>query len=823
MMRWMRLAEGQTRLLIKEKRERREKGVITVFFSLILLVILSLITTMVESARLSACNGIAGSIVELSAKSLLSSYYLPLYENYHVFGYWNEGEELEAHDGLTSEFRWYLQQNVGNNAWLDMEMTMAGVEDVTVLTERNGAFFYEQALQYSKYQGVELAAEQILEALGVLSQTDNTAYVLQKKYEAESSAAKAENTVLLLAGCIDGFVVEDGFFQRNWLGRLKTSDSFVKKLVPGLAGQASVYLESKELYKAQKSHYENPSELLTSIQKYKTEIEESREILSILCENEAELEKEYQNHYENFEEEDVNRKYLEESLEQIRKSIAEYGQHISGLIGNCSIRINRLQRLVRQTEERTAEALELLRQIKEEKEAARSELEAYVQELEGEKEQLQPELYEELLLESQSILEEYQKENSIGMIADISALEEALLHNQECLEGASASLGYLNPGESGSGSWNQYINMAAAKLESLELEAFQFKYEQLFAAEEENNFTELAGQLMEYGVLALVLEKPEEISDAYMSGEELPSERYVKRGTKEKNIELSDLLSGELEAGSTGYGEKAVELLNAGAEALLEQLLYQIYLTEHFPAYVDFLEESETETAEEKEGKVAGLLYQREYIIGGEEQDSSNLANVASKMLFLRFMLNLTTILCNHECRAQAKSAAVSIVGFTGISALVSVLQFLIELIWAAECALIECAALFMGGECAFFTSGSKLAVSFSELLAFNRTTMFTKAEALKKNSAAGVLKDYDGYLIMFSLFQNKELRTLRTMDVIQQVMQLNYSSDFRFSDCIGGVAVKAEFEIPYRFLIYDREKRGGRGIQKTISYGISY
>ena len=60
--------------------EREEKGAITAFFSLSLLLIIALLTVLLESAHVGACRGIAERIMEVSVKSLLGSYSLPLYE-----------------------------------------------------------------------------------------------------------------------------------------------------------------------------------------------------------------------------------------------------------------------------------------------------------------------------------------------------------------------------------------------------------------------------------------------------------------------------------------------------------------------------------------------------------------------------------------------------------------------------------------------------------------------------------------------------------------------------------------------------------------------
>ncbi|MBQ9118967.1 MAG: hypothetical protein IJY09_02785 [Lachnospiraceae bacterium] len=801
--------------MIKQDRGQSKNGVITVFFSLVLLLILTLVTTMVEAARVSASRAIAQSVMELSTKSVLGSYYLPLYENYHVFGYWNEGEEPGSYEQLSAEWSWYLQQNTEPGGWVDIELNNGLVEGVTTLTDENGAFFYEQVLQYAKYQSVELAAEELLEALGILSQTEHTAQVMQRKYEAEATAARVEGKVLELAGCIDGFVVEDGFFTRNWLGRIKTADSFVKMLVPGFDGLESVYLDSSELYEVQKGNYRNPLEMLSSIHRIREVVVTAKENLPQLYEEEERLAKEYEELKKLLMEEEELGARLER-LTTLREMIAEQEMLVQEGSAECLARWNTLQKLVGEAQSKTSRAAELLEQIMQEKEEAEKELKSYMQELQAKKEQLEPTLYEELLTEAEELLTEYGEKDGLGMLSDSSGMKEALYHNEKCLAAAKACFEGISLLESTATEWSEGRARIEEELGTLRLETLRFQYDGLFAAEEENAFSDFAKELMEYGILALVLEEPEKISEACISENELPSAGYG--GNRFAGlVGLKALLSGEIGAGLSGYSEQASGWLGAGAEALLEQILYLVYVEQHFPCYSNFLESEATEQDEE----VEGLLYQREYIIGGELKDDSNLAAIISKILSLRFAMNLTAILCSSECRNQAKATATAIVGFTGISALVYALQFIIELIWAAECALVECAALLMGGECSFLVSGSRLAVGFSELLGFNKTVMLTKARTYQ--NAGGILKSYEEYLRLFLFLEDKELRTLRTMDVVQQVLQLNASENFRLAECIGRLQVQAELKIPYRFLIYNRDEAGGTGISENLSFGTSY
>ena len=68
------------------------KGSITVFLSLILVLLFSFILTTLEAARICGARAYASMITELAGESFLASYYYPLFQNYRLFGV-NEGDE----------------------------------------------------------------------------------------------------------------------------------------------------------------------------------------------------------------------------------------------------------------------------------------------------------------------------------------------------------------------------------------------------------------------------------------------------------------------------------------------------------------------------------------------------------------------------------------------------------------------------------------------------------------------------------------------------------------------------------------------------------
>ena len=72
----------------------KQKGSITVFLSLILLLILSVVCTVIESTRLSCAYSRSNEITYMALDSCFSSYAKEVFEDYGIMIMWKNQEEL---------------------------------------------------------------------------------------------------------------------------------------------------------------------------------------------------------------------------------------------------------------------------------------------------------------------------------------------------------------------------------------------------------------------------------------------------------------------------------------------------------------------------------------------------------------------------------------------------------------------------------------------------------------------------------------------------------------------------------------------------------
>ncbi len=810
----------------------RKEGVITAFFALVLLLVIAMFLCLAESARLTACNRIGQSILRFGTKSLLGSYDLALYENYHIFGR-SMGEEDEAKKELSQELSWYMKQNLSGNSWLSLQADKPEITEISTLTKEDGAMFYAQAIQYEKYREVKEFAEWIVSAVQETKKAEKVGVLIQKSLEASESAAKAEATLTELLGCLDGFVVEEGALVRSFFGKLKTVENFAKKLVPYGAGEW-ILAGNSELYAVQKKNYHDPVrelEAIIEIQKRIGSLEESisymqkqYELLywdSQNTEPTGQGSKKEENNEEREEakqeEQDNERgEEIAERIQQLSESISAMENERSASQNILRTQLSNIREKIEGARASSQKALELLLRLEMERDMAREELTAYGAELSEFSGEVPDALYKELTRQNTEIITNFSNKNSIGILEDIEGMRKALEDNLILFDATLACIGNVEANSFDGVQVISGITAAAANLLSLNLRGLVLDYGKVTVPERNNPYPKLAKKFFKYGILSLVVDEEDRISGGRLPDSHLPSALYTKEKESGGKFSFRKLFGEDGEdAFSLSFGDTDGFLTKAAGE-MTEEYLYLSYLKRHFAAFAD--ENDLSASMKEAEG----LLYQLEYIIEGEESDKDNLSEIATKIFLVRFAVNLAVIFASHESRAEIKTAAATAVGFTGIGALIIFAELLIGMLWAAECALTEVGGLFLSGEVPFFPTSRSLAVPFNKLSRVSKEFWQQSAKKYTKSKADGILKNYREYLYLFLILENRQLRTMRTMDVIQQTMQLKYDKNFLMQNCIYSLETKVEITIPYLFLPV-MGIQSGEGIRQEKKAGISY
>ncbi len=135
------------------------RGTITVFFSILLILFLSLACTLVESARVQGARARAGILTELGMFSVFGEYERALLEDYDVL-FLDGGYGKETLEAATMEKRLkeYMEANAGKKGggllggfqMFPLRMEECAVEGYALMTDNAGSVFYQQAVKNVK-------------------------------------------------------------------------------------------------------------------------------------------------------------------------------------------------------------------------------------------------------------------------------------------------------------------------------------------------------------------------------------------------------------------------------------------------------------------------------------------------------------------------------------------------------------------------------------------------------------------------------------------------------------------------------------------------
>lgn len=233
-------------------------------------------------------------------------------------------------------------------------------------------------------------------------------------------------------------------------------------------------------------------------------------------------------------------------------------------------------------------------------------------------------------------------------------------------------------------------------------------------------------------------------------------------------------------------------------------LLYGEYLMQYMGSYL-------------QPSEAAGLAYELEYIIGGGQTDKENLLAVTTKLLLTRMGLNIVFLLANHSYYEDAALLADTLVGWTGLVALVTVVKLLLIAVWAFAESVLDVRSLLSGRKVAFFKNTESWTTSISDCIA--------RVAAGEKAKESGNGLGYEMYLRIFLLMQEMQEKCLRTMNVIEwNLGSAPGRKGFSFSHCIYGVEMTVNgVGRPVFYSMYGSMQNGANGYGYSVRWSQTY
>lgn len=257
----------------------------------------------------------------------------------------------------------------------------------------------------------------------------------------------------------------------------------------------------------------------------------------------------------------------------------------------------------------------------------------------------------------------------------------------------------------------------------------------------------------------------------------LPEGYQISNGTMDIT---QSLVKRELKKGTMGAAEDS---------SIDEKIIFPFYLKKNFTHALSKQEEGVS-------SKENGLKYQLEYLLIGKSTDVKNLEGVVNRLILFREMVWFTYRVADSASRQQALSIATAIMSGVGVPALIEPVALGILLAWSYADAVKDTGKLMNGESVALIP---KLGNSGKE----------ESGDAMK-----GLTFKYEDYLLLFIALKDIDVVTLRTLDVVEQVLgseerefcadqiitavegTLKYRYDFLFADI--GMVVRNNFTKVY-------------------------
>lgn len=245
-----------------------------------------------------------------------------------------------------------------------------------------------------------------------------------------------------------------------------------------------------------------------------------------------------------------------------------------------------------------------------------------------------------------------------------------------------------------------------------------------------------------------------------MAGKDLLS-ICVPEGTKVSGaaLDMRDLPSALVSAGAGSYEMSGIIL-----QDVLGSALFTEYASRFFSSF-----------RTEKEGKTQ---YEKEYFLNGARSERDNLKAAVNRLVVVREALNLLHLFRDSSKRAEARTLALAITGAAGIAPLTEVVTFFILTVWAFAESVEDVKILMNGGKLSVMKTQEEWKVSLSGL-AESGKRIWDKTPG----SGDGRGLDYDGWLKLFFLIQDRVQLRYRMMDVIQNRIR-EKQSGFRMEQC---------------------------------------
>lgn len=744
-------------------------GEITIFLSFTLILLLALLGTVLESARLSTAKCKADRLVDNSMNYVFTQYCRPLWKDYHLlFLEGDKSEKLfkERTISLLEECESFTLKNTKNELnssdfnLLLLNKLKTEIKDIIYAGDLKGEIFGHEVLEYMKYQLKETDEKERKEVIKDISKLNNTFDVIDKQLKAEKQMGKWNQIMLHIISNIEGLSIGKNGIQKTWYGRIKTEKVFIKQLCPAQITSNTVGIHNNKIWNSLKGKYINPIKMLESLEKKLHDLDEARK----------------------------EREREEKKKEEIIEKKKQYQCKKIGGFAYKNTMQNTLIKKAEQIIELIEETEILIEELKAEEQKIKPKLEQWEKEWNEKAKEIPAEQKSSMIEEKNEIHESINEELMSG-----NSITNQVMGMKICLEENKKILQHLlelkrltwGDGEEEIRDNLKLIKSIKTQMKKYCLKELSFNYGNLKLDKKENPLEAIPSDLSK-GILSYVVEDMTKLSK---KNKKIEEKSYVNKTIRDMPFNHQNIENELDKISETNKFFQGSLWIKEALDNQINSISMTEYIKKHFVLYGNKQEKKETV-----------LDYEQEYIIAGKSSDKENLETIAVRLIFIRAMCNYIYLLTDKQAMEQAYITAQGIVGITCLEPLVLLTKQLILFIWAAEEGVIDTAEILSGKEIPLWKEKNTFRMEFTDIFKFNKAFVKKKVKENQKTNKKLCLS-YKDYLSLFLLFSKRENILCRSMEQIEDNMKCRYDINFSLSNCVYGYQIFEEYYLAKKFL----------------------
>ncbi|MDD6293146.1 MAG: DUF5702 domain-containing protein [Eubacteriales bacterium] len=583
--------------------KKKAKGSITVFLSLIMLLIFSLVCTVIEISRISSAYARCNEITYMALDSTFSSYAREIFEDYGIMLLWKNDTQLlndytkyvDKNSNYKKDFKYNIYDILG------VRNANSKVETVKNVMDNGGEIIYDQICDYMKNAIAQDVIDKLMKNSNALSQNED---IEQFNKSLEVCSDKLKDMEVNVKNIFDDIntikqcpynpkeVIQNMKDRLNEIKSIEPTDDYNRQVRDNLF---DMYIIEYRKYKEWKNTLDNYlQDILINSDKYFENLELAKDYVDDM---DTKLEKEKAN-------------YQNELYSIMKEEITDLKQEVFN----------------------------------------------------SDKDNYNIENNKKLTLEQKEIVDEIS--NSMSPVLertdelDYSYNKLSNYENADILIEDSYKAIYLAEEKIINYNFNLSVNYSIGD-----------------ATKKKNEVVDFVKKLKKDGVMGYVVNG--DISDKTIDKGKLSSDTYKDTEYKWKN-----------------YGRD---------KELLKKILVGQYIFDKFNDYI----------SGEKKNQ---LNYEIEYILFGNGCDRDNLKECINKIILLREGFNFLFLLKDSTKRNEAYELALTIVGYTGMPAIVRLTQFLIMAAWSYAESVVDAKNLLEGEKVSLIKKADEWNLSLSNI-----------------------------------------------------------------------------------------------------------